>query len=634
MVFSVLGRKFSPEEPDGHPPAEGQATENASATPSAVTEDNPMPDAVSPSPQATAYISLPLATNSCLGVYSPEGQATTNLSSETQKARPRLGRSLFPTRHSIDSEDLRCWFDALCPDNCDNIDSTQVVQLFSYMCGSSGQWCPSRDGKMEHFAIPEAMMPTMDFEGFEAQFNRYACQRGLTIREGVCLLLTDSRCCIIATIIANFVMILILVSTANFIVETVPAFREVPAECVARGDFDCERTSLPVFKYTETVCILVFTAEYVLRLFTADTSCPACPDAGTDVMERKRVSPIRKTWKKMTEAMNLIDLLAIIPWYFGAIHNLIAGGSSLGGLAVLRIMRLARVFRVFKLGKYNEGMQMFGAVLFKSVDALLLLLFFIILGVVLFGSLIFTCERGDWYGPTAICWPFDANQTCAEVGYPDGVYLRSDAAGLALEVTPFQTIPHSFWWVMVTVTTVGYGELYPTSIAGKFVGATTMLSGILILALPISIIGSHFEKEYKAVSQRKERQRLREETGKTRRQQRQRSSTATKDIPISSPAPRGPPNSSTAGAAAPAPAATAEFDMDLERCIVEHCSRSTTLLQEVAQIRAAASERRLTGEQLDGFLMIALACFRDSTSPLELRTKILMFASQLSTQLS
>jgi len=61
--------------------------------------------------------------------------------------------------------------------------------------------------------------------------------------------------------------------------------------------------------------------------------------------------------------------------------------------------------------------------------------------------------------------------------------------------SPFQSIPQSFWWCIVTLTTVGYGDMYPYSVMGKIVGVLTMLVGLIMLALPLSIIGTNFIEE-------------------------------------------------------------------------------------------------------------------------------------------
>lgn len=73
--------------------------------------------------------------------------------------------------------------------------------------------------------------------------------------------------------------------------------------------------------------------------------------------------------------MNVVDLLAILPFYMELFFS--KGG---GGLAVLRVLRLARIFRIFKLGKYNAGMQMIGRVIAKSLDAFYILVFFVLIG--------------------------------------------------------------------------------------------------------------------------------------------------------------------------------------------------------------------------------------------------------------
>ena len=121
---------------------------------------------------------------------------------------------------------------------------------------------------------------------------------------------------------------------------------------------------------------------------------------------------------------------------------------------------------------------MFTQVIATSVDAMILLLFFLTIAVILFGSLVYYAEKGEW-------------------NHELNGFARLDVTGQEYELTPFTSIPASFWWVVTTTTTVGYGDFYPTSVEGKLIGFVTMLMGILALALPVTIIGTNFAKIYR-----------------------------------------------------------------------------------------------------------------------------------------
>jgi hypothetical protein len=188
--------------------------------------------------------------------------------------------------------------------------------------------------------------------------------------------------------------------------------------------------------------------------------------------------------------------VAILPFYVG----LAMGESSGADLAIVRVLRMVRIFRVMKVGKYNDGMQLFSRVLGNSLSALYLLGFFLTLAVVFFGSVIFLFEQGEWHPPSSTACSDGA--TCG-VNHPKGVWLRWDMNGFSKEPSPFLSIPHAFWWVIVTVTTIGYGDYYPTSAAGKMIAVMTFMVGILVLALPITIIGANFTDEYALVKEKK-----------------------------------------------------------------------------------------------------------------------------------
>merc|ERR1711988_1646973 len=92
------------------------------------------------------------------------------------------------------------------------------------------------------------------------------------------------------------------------------------------------------------------------------------------------------------DPLNVLDLLAVVPFYLTEFVN----DQSGGGFGAARVFRLARIFRVFKLGKTNDGMKMFMVVMSRSYNALRIILFFLILSMVLFGCIIFEVEKGEW----------------------------------------------------------------------------------------------------------------------------------------------------------------------------------------------------------------------------------------------
>ena len=342
----------------------------------------------------------------------------------------------------------------------------------------------------------------------------------------VFMTLEDPGCCAVAKVTSTFVMLLIILSSFSFVMETMPAFQsqdwckkpedKVNGVCTS----DAEPGANPAFGVLETVCIVAFTIEYTLRLITA-WAAPLADDAlhnaepvivrdmlgkplaALDHEHLVRHAPLTtcgKTLAFMMQFSNLIDLVAILPFYIALVVS-----DGPGGLSVLRVLRLARIFRIFKLGKYNEGMQMYGRVIGNSSSAFSLLVFFFSILMVLFGSVIYSAEMGEWFGPGEDCpsdeGPGSSNSTCLDK-YGHGTYLRPVLSGNGgLEATPFLSITHGFWWVIVTTATVGYGDLYPTTTAGKFVGFVAIPMGIVVIALPILIVANNFTAEYYSVQE-------------------------------------------------------------------------------------------------------------------------------------
>ena len=233
-----------------------------------------------------------------------------------------------------------------------------------------------------------------------------------------------------AKYVSFVILTLIVVSTTSFILDTRPEYEGLPALYVI-----------------EVICIVVFTIEYLIKFVTA----------------RRRLEFFR-------QPMNLLDLAAIVPFYFELIMLAASGGD--GGkvpTGVLRLFRLFRVFRVLKLGARLKKLEVVAAAVGDSLDMFAMLVFLLLLALVLFSTLIYFCEKDEWVGVDAL-----------------------DAHG----GDPFASIPRSFWWCMVTLMTVGYGDSVPLTIEGKVVASITMVASVLIMALPISVIGANFTERW------------------------------------------------------------------------------------------------------------------------------------------
>lgn len=184
--------------------------------------------------------------------------------------------------------------------------------------------------------------------------------------------------------------------------------------------------------YADIICVAWFTLEFVIRLIF-------CP---------KKLQFFKKP-------MNWIDFGAIVPFYL----NLFISQSDIKTMVVLRVVRLIRIFRIFKLSRHSYGLQILGHTLKSSFSELFLLAFFLSIGVVIFSSIIYYAEKDR---PS----------------------------------TKFTTIPASFWWAVVTMTTLGYGDMTPETWEGKIVGSFCAISGVLMIALPVPVIVSNFSLYY------------------------------------------------------------------------------------------------------------------------------------------
>lgn len=269
----------------------------------------------------------------------------------------------------------------------------------------------------------------------------------------------------------------IVVVTISFIMESMPAFRSTPEECkVPLTVKDCEPRPWPIFVTLEQIAIAIFTVDYVCRILTVHAVSPS----ECNINSKYGNSAACRTWLYFWQWMNFIDVLAIIPFYL----ELMGLGPSGGGSSVLRVFRLIRVFRMLKMPKVSGAVNMFANVVLDSLPALFTLFFMTLLGCVFFASLI-TFAEGSTYSVDHF-----------KEEYPMGVYVRPTYDGYDVEPSPFLSVVHAFWWFFVTANTVGYGDLFPTTTLGRIIGVITSYVGILLIALPITIVGGNFSNHF------------------------------------------------------------------------------------------------------------------------------------------
>ncbi|XP_022429135.1 potassium voltage-gated channel subfamily V member 2 [Delphinapterus leucas] len=210
----------------------------------------------------------------------------------------------------------------------------------------------------------------------------------------------------------------------------------------------------PFLEHVEMLCVAFFTLEFLLRLAST-------PDLRRFVQS----------------ALNLVDLVAILPLYLQLLlecftsedqvrskdspheHDIETMGRVGQVGQVLRVMRLLRIFRILKLARHSTGLRAFGFTLRQCYQQVGCLLLFMTMGIFTFSAAVYSVEH--------------------------------DVRG-----TNFTSIPHAWWWAAVSISTVGYGDMYPETHLGRLFAFLCIAFGIILNGMPISILYNKFSDYY------------------------------------------------------------------------------------------------------------------------------------------
>ena len=185
----------------------------------------------------------------------------------------------------------------------------------------------------------------------------------------------------------------------------------------------------------EFVSIIIFTIEYALRIWTANLLYP-------------KLNPIRARIRYVTSPMAIIDLISILPVILPFLH-------LYKHLVGVRVFRLVRLLRIFKLNRYSDALAAIGDVFRNKAQQMIASIFFVFIILILASLLIY--------------------------------YAEHDA-----QPEQFGNAFSGLWWAVATLTTVGYGDIYPITALGRFLGAIIAILGIGMVAVPTSILSAGF----------------------------------------------------------------------------------------------------------------------------------------------
>ncbi|KAG0026770.1 hypothetical protein BGZ81_006106 [Podila clonocystis] len=292
--------------------------------------------------------------------------------------------------------------------------------------------------------IPQELRSMQNEEDPHTRSNSQANAIRNPFKRKLFLLLEDPSSSNAAFALNVWVSFAIVLSAVITTIETIPSFRST--DSIIWFDF-------------ETVMVAFFTIEFIFRVIAHSDS-------------------VKQLKKFLLSPMAIIDVLSILPYYIEL--ALTRDTTVFFRFTILRLFRLLRVFRTFK---YSSTIIMTIEVMIvaikRSMDALSALFFFLVTGTMLFSTLLYFAERGEWDEARQVF--VDANNN----------------------PSTFDSIPSAFWYTIVTITTTGYGDMVPTTFIGKLISFPAMMCGVLLITLPSIIIGRNFTLVWEAMQRYK-----------------------------------------------------------------------------------------------------------------------------------
>lgn len=196
------------------------------------------------------------------------------------------------------------------------------------------------------------------------------------------------------------------------------------------------------FNRFEIISVIIFTVEYLARIWTC-----------VDLPRYHGRSAFSARVKWMLSPLGLIDLLAVLPFYV-LLFLPVDSGSAL----VLRLFRALRLMRIFKLARYTTALEILHNVVRREAHSLLMIT----------GLLLILLVISAW-----------------------GMYLLESA----VQPQQFDSVPAALWWAVITLTTVGYGDVVPVTAGGRFFAGTIAIIGVAMAALPAGVLAAGFGHE-------------------------------------------------------------------------------------------------------------------------------------------